>query len=77
MRPCGFESRLAYQLTENGSDDMAELTWNDAIAMVLRDVGEPMQYKDIAEEVAERGLKEQFGATPAATVNAQVSRDIV
>ncbi len=54
----------------------SEMTWKDAIREVLRDVGEPMHYKDIAEEIAGRGLRRKFGATPAATVVAQMSGDI-
>ncbi len=54
-----------------------DMMWKDAIAEVLRGVGEPMHYTDIAQEVVERGLRTSVGATPAATVAAQMSMDIV
>ncbi len=44
---------------------MAELSWRDAITVVLKDNSGPMHYTAIAEAIAERGLRTEFGATPA------------
>lgn len=52
---------------------MPELGWKEAIVKVLAAHGEPMHYTDITEEIASRGLKKKFGATPAASVAATIS----
>lgn len=52
---------------------MAELSWRDAIVRVLQGSADPMHYTDIAEAIAEQGLRAEFGATPAASVNATIS----
>lgn len=49
---------------------MSEMSWRDAIVQVLQKSVEPMHYTDIADAIAEDGLKTDVGATPAATVNA-------
>ncbi len=49
------------------------LGWREAIIEVLTDATEPLHYTDIAEQIAERNLKTDFGATPAASVNATIS----
>jgi len=53
-----------------------ELNWRDAIIHVLQGQSDPMHYTDIAEAIAEQGLRSEFGATPAATVNATISISI-
>jgi hypothetical protein len=55
---------------------MPDLSWRDAIITVLRQEGEPMLYTDIAEAVAEQGLRSELGATPAKTVNVAISTSI-
>lgn len=50
-----------------------EMTWNDAIQHVLKQAGEPMHYKDIAEQIIADGLRKTMGATPADTVTSQIS----
>lgn len=55
---------------------MAELGWKEAIIKVLSASAEPMHYTDIAEAIAEQGLRTDFGATPAASVNATISVSI-
>lgn len=45
-----------------------ELRWKDAVLTVLADAGEPMHYTDIADAIAERGLRNSLGATPANSV---------
>ena len=55
---------------------MQDLGWREAIMRVLRDAGEPMHYTDIAEAIAEQELRSDFGATPAASVNAIISMSL-
>jgi len=55
---------------------MPELGWREAIIAVLDDSDEPLHYTDIAEQIAERNLRTEFGATPAASVNATISISI-
>lgn len=50
-----------------------DLGWRDAAISVLRDRGEAMHYKDIAEAIKEKGLRESMGATPANTVFTAIS----
>jgi len=52
------------------------LTWREAIIEVLKANGEPMHYTDIAAKILELGLKKDVGATPAATVSADISISI-
>lgn len=52
---------------------MPELNWREAIIRVLQRSNEPMHYTDIAEAIAEQGLRHEFGATPAASVNSVIS----
>jgi hypothetical protein len=52
---------------------MPDLGWYEAIVEVLNGSPEPMHYTDIAEAITERKLKEQVGATPAASVAATIS----
>ena len=55
---------------------MPELTWKQAIETVLSAEHEPLHYKAIAEKIGEKGLKATLGATPAATVGAQLYTSI-
>lgn len=55
---------------------MADLNWREAISEVLKDESDPMHYVAIAELVVERGLKTQVGATPAASVAAELSTSL-
>jgi hypothetical protein len=55
---------------------MQDLGWRDAIVQVLRGSSEPMHYADIAEAIAEKQLRSEFGATPASTVNATLTNSI-
>jgi hypothetical protein len=47
-------------------------SWKEAIVAVLQDAQEPLSAADIVQEIVKRGLKTDFGATPAATVGAQI-----
>jgi hypothetical protein len=53
-----------------------ELTWREAIDKVLSGATTPLHYKDIADKIITDGLRTSLGATPAATVNAQISSSI-
>ena len=49
------------------------LTWRQAIETVLRESRCPLHYNEIAEQIVSMGLRQKVGATPAATVNSQIS----
>jgi hypothetical protein len=53
-----------------------ELTWREAIDTVLGAATTPLHYKEIADKIITDGLRTSLGATPAATVNAQISSSI-
>jgi hypothetical protein len=56
---------------------MAEnLSWKDAIVQVLERGGGPLHYNEIAQLIAERGLRTDLGATPASTVSSQITTSI-
>lgn len=50
------------------------LPWREAIITVLKEAKQPMHPAEIADAVAERGLRggDELGATPAATVGARI-----
>lgn len=53
-----------------------ELTWPQAIEKVLRPSTTPLHYNEITERIIADGLRKSLGATPASTVNAQISGSI-
>jgi len=53
-----------------------ELTWRKAIETVLRSSPTPLHYNEITEQIISGELRKNLGATPAATVNAQISSSI-
>ncbi len=53
-----------------------ELTWRKAIDKVLGSSATPLHYNQITERIISEGLRQSLGATPAATVNAQISSTI-
>jgi len=53
-----------------------ELTWKKAINKVLETSSTPLHYNEITEQIIADGLRQSLGATPAATVNAQISASI-
>ncbi len=55
---------------------MADVTWHEAIRTVLSSSTTPLHYREIADRILEGGLRKKIGATPAATVNAQIARSI-
>ncbi len=54
----------------------SELTWRKAISKVLSSSTTPLHYNEITERIIAEGLRHSLGATPAATVNAQISTSI-
>ena len=50
-----------------------ELTWRQAIDKVLGASAIPLHYSEITERIIADGLRMSLGATPSATVNAQLS----
>jgi len=55
---------------------MPDLSWRDSITAVLKDSADPLHFTEIARRVAEKGLRKQFGATPAASVAAELSTSL-
>lgn len=53
-----------------------EKSWKAAIIRVLSESDSPLHYTDISEQILSRGYYETDGATPAATVNAQIASSI-
>lgn len=52
------------------------MKWAEAIEQVLRDEKESMHYKNIAEQITERGYRQSVGATPAATVSSFFTQEL-
>lgn len=52
------------------------MTWRDAIDVVLSASPNALHYQEITERIIAQGLRTSLGATPAATVNAQISASI-
>jgi hypothetical protein len=54
-----------------------KMSWDEAIIQVLTENGGVMHYRDIADAIAEKGLRtqEDMGATPANTVNVILHSD--
>lgn len=53
-----------------------ELTWRNAIIRVLESSPTPLHYKEITEQIISEGLRKTLGATPSATVSAQITTSI-
>ena len=53
-----------------------EKSWKEAIKKVLTESSTPLHYTEISEQILSRGYYETDGATPAATVNAQLASSI-
>ena len=53
-----------------------EKSWKAAIKRVLMESDAPLHYTEISEQILSRGYYETDGATPAATVNAQLSSSV-
>ncbi len=57
-------------------DTELEKSWKEAIKRVLEESSTPLHYSEISEQILSRGYYQTDGATPAATVNAQISASI-
>jgi hypothetical protein len=55
---------------------MADMPWRKAIEKALRENGDPMRYDEIAQAIIDKGFRVNVGATPAATVSANLSESI-
>ncbi|MEO3757305.1 HTH domain-containing protein [Mycobacterium sp. B14F4] len=55
---------------------MADMQWRQAMVKALQDSREPMHYADIAQAIIDKGYRVNVGATPAATVAANLSQSI-
>lgn len=53
-----------------------EMTWREAIDVVLSASPTALHYQEVTERIIAQGLRTNLGATPAATVNAQISASI-
>ena len=54
----------------------SELTWRMAIDKVLAASGTALHYSEIAERIIAEGYRDNLGATPAATVNGQITTSL-
>ncbi|PJE01737.1 MAG: hypothetical protein CK428_30825 [Mycobacterium sp.] len=52
------------------------MPWREAIVTALKDSGSPMHYAEIAQAIIDSGYRVTVGATPAATVAANLSESI-
>src|SRR5258705_11772512 len=52
------------------------MSWREAIERVLAEADGPLHYSEISEQILSRGYYKTDGATPSATVNAQISSSI-
>ena len=53
-----------------------EKSWKEAIKKVLTEADSPLHYTEISEQILSRGYYETDGATPTATVSAQLASSI-
>lgn len=53
-----------------------EKSWKDAIKRVLAESAAPLHYTEISDQILSQGYYATDGATPAATVNAQITASI-
>lgn len=51
-------------------------SWKEAIKKVLVESSKPLHYTEISEQILSRGYYKTDGATPSATVNAQIASSI-
>lgn len=55
---------------------MTDMPWREAIVTALEGSGAPMHYAEIAQAIIDSGYRVNVGATPAATVAANLSESI-
>ena len=56
--------------------EFVEKSWKEAIKRVMKESDTPLHYTEISEQILARGYYATDGATPAATVNAQISSSV-
>jgi len=61
---------------EENFQERGEMTWREAIVKVLSESKEPLHYREITDRIIAEGLRKNYGATPAATVGAQITSSI-
>jgi hypothetical protein len=71
-----FPGAASYNSTLISGDFLVEKSWREAIKKVLGETDVPLHYSEISEQILSRGYYRTDGATPAATVNAQISSSI-
>jgi hypothetical protein len=71
-----FTQTLGVEFTLDFSEKSVEKSWKEAIKKVLAESSTPLHYTEISERILSRGYYETDGATPAATVNAQLASSI-
>ena len=52
------------------------MSWREAIERVLMEEGHALHYSEISEQILAKGYYQTDGATPDATVNAQITSSI-
>lgn len=70
------ENRISYHFILNMNQKIKVFTWKEAINVVLEQFPGGLHYNKIADSIIEQGLRQTVGATPAATVNAQIAASI-
>ena len=53
-----------------------DITWSEAIEKILQESDSALDYNDIADLIASKGLRENLGLTPARTVSSYITNDI-
>jgi len=74
--PVGTLGTLVTYYTVDFLENSVEKSWKEAIKRVLSDADAPLHYTEISERILARGYYSTDGATPAATVNAQLSSSV-
>jgi len=65
-----FRSRLGVEFMAK------QMTWRKAIEKVLKEAGVALDYKDLTDRIIDQDLRQDLGATPAASVSAHLSTAI-
>ena len=60
-----------------GASEMTRnMQWRDAMVKVLQEAEGPLHYSEIAQAIIDKGYRQDVGATPAATVAANLSESL-
>ncbi len=74
--PCALRAPAPVNLGAKFLENLLEKSWKAAIKRVLMESDAPLHYTEISEQILTRGYYETDGATPAATVNAELSSSV-